>query len=97
MRLQAIAFVWLQEGFSTLGFDELHTQSRRRHSATLLGRLSNAVGEGGEATLLEVLVHEGVDDGIVEAVEEPDGLNSGDDHVECDSVIFVLQVIWRTG
>lgn len=53
------------------------------------------MGEGGDAALLEVLVHEGVHDGIVEAVEKPNGLNNGDDHVQCDSVIFLLKVIWK--
>lgn len=77
-------------------FNELHAHFGHHHSCNLLVRLSDAVGEGGDAALLEVLVHKGVHDGIVEAVEEPDGLNDGDDHVERDSVIFLLQVVWTT-
>lgn len=94
--LRAVAFVWLKEGFPALGFDVLHAQFGRHHSATWLVGFPDTLGEGGDATLLEVLVHEGVHDGVVEAVEEPDGLNYGNDHVERDAVIFVLQVIWRT-
>ncbi len=81
MLLRAVALIGFQEGFSALGFDELHAQFGPHHGAALLVGLSDAVGEGGDAALLEVLVHEGIHDGIVEAVEEPDGLNDGDDHV----------------
>jgi len=77
-----------------LRFDELHARFGPRRGDALRVRLLNAVGEGGHAALLEVLVHEGVHDGIVEAVEEPDGLNNGDDHVEGDSVILVFQITW---
>lgn len=77
-----------------MGFDELHAKFGPHHGVALLVGLSDAVGEGGDAALLEVLVHEGIHDGIVEAVEEPDGLYNGDNHVQCDSVVFLLQVIW---
>lgn len=78
-----------------MGFDELHAQSGPHRSATLLVRFADAMGEGGHAALFEILIHEGIHDRIVEAVEEPDGLNNGDYHVKCDSVIFLLQVIWK--
>lgn len=77
-----------------MGFDELHGQFRRRCGAALLVRFSDAVGQGGDAALLEILIHEGIHDRIVEAVEEPNGLNNGDDHVKFHPVIFLLQVIW---
>ena len=77
-----------------MGFDELHGQFGRRHSTALLAGFSDAVGEGGDAALLEILIHEGIHDGIVEAVEEANGLNNGDDHVNRDSVVFLFQVIW---
>lgn len=93
--LWTVACARLDEGFSTLRSDELHAQFGRRHDSSPLVRFLYAVGEGGDAALLEVLVHEGVHDGIVEAVEEPDGLNNGDDHVDCDSVVFLLQIIWK--
>lgn len=73
-----------------MGFDELHGQFGRHHDVTLRIRFSDAVGEGRDAAFLEVLVHESVHDGIVEAVEEPNGLNNGDDHVKFDSIIFLL-------
>lgn len=88
-------FVRHNEGFSALGFDELYAQFGRHHSRTLRFGFPEAVGEGGDAALLKVLVHEGVHDGVVEAVEEPDGLNDSDDHVQRDSVVFLLQVVWR--
>lgn len=61
----------------------------------MLVGFAEAVGEGGDAALFELLVHEGVDDGVVEAVEEADGLNDGDDHVERDLAVLVLQVVWK--
>lgn len=93
MLLRAVAFVWLQEGFSASGFDELHAQPRHRRGDALLVGFADALGEGGDAALFEVLVHERVHNGIVEAVEEPDGLNDGDDRVQGYAVIFLLQVI----
>lgn len=91
----ALAFVRLHEGLSALGFDELHADFRRRCGGHLLVGLADPVGEGGDAALLEVLVHEGVHDGVVEAVEEADGLDDGDDGVDRDAVVFVLQIIWK--
>ncbi len=91
--LQPHVFIRTQESFSALGFDELHVQFGRHRNGALLVGFSDAVGEGGDAALLEVLVHEGVHNGVVETIEEPDGLNNGNDHVECDSIVFFLQVI----
>lgn len=90
-----MAFIGLHKGFSPLGFNEVQAQFGRHHSSALLVRFPDALGEGGDAALLEILVHEGIYNGIIKAVEEPDGLNDGDDHVNRDSVIFVLEVIWR--
>lgn len=94
-RILALAFVRLHEGLSALGFDELHADLRRHCGGRLLVGFPDAVGEGGDAALLEVLVHEGVHDGVVEAVEEADGLDDGDDGVDRDAVVFVLQIIWN--
>lgn len=81
------------EGLSALGLDELYSQIGRHHGPRLLGGLSHAVRQRRDAALLKVLVHEGVDDGVVEAVEEADGLDDGDDHVERHSVVFLFQVV----
>lgn len=93
--LQPSGFVRLHDGFSPLGFDELHAEFGRHPGGHLLVGFSDALGEGGDAALLEVLVHEGVHDGIVEAVEKADGLDHGDDHVDRDAVVFILQIIWK--
>lgn len=94
--LRPPGFVRLHEGFPALGLDEVHAEfGRRRRRGHLLVGLPDALGEGGDAALLEVLVHEGVDDGIVEAVEEADGLDHGDDRVDRDAVVFVLQIVWK--
>lgn len=93
--LQVPGLVRLHEGLPALGFDKVHAEFGRRHGGHLLVGLSDALGEGGDAALLEILVHEGVHDWIVEAVEEADGLDHGDDHVDGDAVVFVLQIIWR--
>lgn len=85
-----MAFIGLNKGFSPLGFDEVQAQFGRHHSSALLVRFPDALGEGGDAALLEILIHEGIHNGIIKAVEEPNGLNDGDDHINCDSVIFVL-------
>lgn len=55
---------------------------------------TEAVGEGRDAALLEVFIHEGINNWIVEAVEEPNGLNYSDDHVQGDSIVLLLQIIW---
>lgn len=102
--LRAVALVGQDEGLPALRSDELNAQlgrrptrtprtHRRRPRQNLRLRLAHAVGEGGDAALLEVLVHEGVDDGVVEAVEEADGLDDGDDHVQRDVVVLLLQVV----
>lgn len=75
-------------------FNELHTQSGHCTGTALLVGFSDAVGQGGDAALFEVLIHEGIHDRIVEAVEEPNGLNNGDEHGKCHPVVFLLQVIW---
>lgn len=90
-----LSLVRLHEGLSALGFDELHADFGRHRGGHLLVGFPDAVGEGGDAALLEVLVHEGVHDGVVEAVEEADGLDDGDDGVDRDAVVFVLQIIWN--
>lgn len=74
--------------------DELHTESGCHGGSPLLVRFADAVGEGGDTALFEVLVHEGVHNGVVEAVKESDCLNDGYDHIKRDSVVFLLQVIW---
>lgn len=79
-----------------MGFDVLHTEFGRHHGTSLLVGFSDALRERGHAALLEILVHEGVHDGVVEAVEEADGLDDSDDHVDRDAVVLVLQVIFRT-
>lgn len=56
-------------------------------------RFTETVGEGRNTALLEVLIHEGIHDWIVEAVEESNGLNNGDDHVQGDAVILLFQII----
>lgn len=99
-----LAVALMDEGLPALRSDELNAQLGRRTPRTAchphhLPRqslrlwLAHTVGEGGDAALLEVLVHEGVDDGVVEAVEEADGLYDGDDHVQRDVVVFLLQVV----
>lgn len=93
--LGAVVLARLEEGLSALGLDELHAHLGRRLGSALLAGSPDAVGQSGDAALLEVLVHEGVNDGIVEAVEEADGLDNGHDHVEGDAVVFLLQVIWK--
>lgn len=83
----------LDESFSSLGLDEVDAESWDRRGAVLLVGFADAVGQSGNAGLLEVLVHEGVDNGVVKAVEEADGLDDGDDHVHRDAVVFVLQIV----
>lgn len=103
--IRAMALMGQDEGLPALRSDELNVQLGRRPPRTtchphhgprlsLRLRLAHAVGEGGDAALLEVLVHEGVDDGVVEAVEEADGLDDGDDHVQRDVVVLLLNVVW---
>ena len=73
----------------------MHAEFGPRSGNHLLVGFADALGQRGDAALLEVLVHEGVDDGIVEAVEEADGLDHGDDHVDRDAIVFILQIIWK--
>lgn len=78
------------ERFGFQVFGEVHAD---------VSSLSGAAGspqvtrKRGHAALFKVLVHEGVDDGIVEGVGEADGLNHSDDHVERHLVVALLQII----
>ena len=54
---------------------------------------SAALGEGEDKILLNVLVHKGIDDRVVEGVGEADGLGDGHDNFHCDVVEPLIQVI----
>ena len=75
------------------GLAEMHAVVGPVAGAALVVGLAEARGECGDAALLEVLVHEGVDDRVVEGVEEANGLHHRNDHVNGDLIVVFLQVI----
>lgn len=74
-------------------FGEVHAEVWPLYGAALVAGTPQVGRKSGNAVLLEVLVHEGVDDGVVEGVGEADGLDHCDDHVHRDLVVVLLQVI----
>lgn len=75
------------------GFGEVHAEVGPLNGAALLDGTPQVHRKRGHAVLLEVLVHEGVDDGVVEGVGEADGLHHSDDHVHRDLVVVLLQLV----
>lgn len=55
----------------------------------------NAKGKSGHAVLLEVLIHESVDNRIVERIWKTYGLCDSNNHIDCDVIILLVQVTWK--
>lgn len=55
----------------------------------------NAKGKSGHAVLLEVLIHESIDNRIVERIWKTYGLCNSNNHIDCDVIILLVQVTWK--
>lgn len=55
----------------------------------------NAKGKSWHAVLLEVLIHESIDNRIVERIWKTYGLCNSDNHIDCDVIILLVQITWK--